>query len=147
MSAGTESNRIETNLVAGSPGLPSNLPAGAKAFQAAVDGKLTKDVWEAILNAQIEKAKSGDRGAAQFLLEYAGGVASLRGATFVQENHHHNHSHYHPAANAVPAKPTANKAGEEDLKPQEWEQRRADHAQRVAARVAGAEAPLTSRMG
>lgn len=69
--------------------LPSNLPAGAKAFQAAVDGKLTQDVWEVILNAQIEKAKSGDRGAAKFLLEYAGGVASMRGATFVQETHYH----------------------------------------------------------
>jgi hypothetical protein len=74
-----------------SSALPSNLPAGAVAFQAAVDGKLTKEVWETILQAQIEKAKQGDRGAAKFLLEYAGGVSSMRGATFVQENHEHHH--------------------------------------------------------
>lgn len=73
--------------------LPANLPAGAKAFQQAVDGKLTPDVWGEILDAQISKAKQGDRGAAKFLLEYAGGVASMRGATFVQQNHHHEHFH------------------------------------------------------
>jgi hypothetical protein len=73
--------------------LPANIPDGAKAFQAAVDGKLTREIWEQILDAQIAKTKEGDRGAARFLLEYAGGVASMRGATFVQENHQHDHYH------------------------------------------------------
>ena len=70
---------------------PFALPKGARAFQEAVDGKLTPGIWSEILQAQIEKAKGGDRGAAQFLIEYAGGVQSFRGATFVQENHHHYH--------------------------------------------------------
>lgn len=74
------------------PMLPDNLPAGAVAFQAAVDGKLTKEVWTEILEAQIRKARDGDRGAAKFLLDYAGGVTSMRGATFVQENHHHHYA-------------------------------------------------------
>lgn len=111
--------------------LPANLPAGAKAFQAAVDGKLTQEVWGQILDAQIEKAKGGDRGAAKFLLEYAGGVASMRGATFVQENH--QHSHYHEGASLEP-EPSVN--GEDaELSPDQYEHRRHLHAQRVSARI------------
>lgn len=78
--------------------LMDQLPAGAKAFHAAVADKLTKDVWAEILEAQVKKAREGDRGAAKFLLEYAGGVASMRGATFVQENHTHEHYHEPKAA-------------------------------------------------
>lgn len=117
--------------------LPENLPAGAQAFQAAADGKLTKEIWEQILQAQIEKATQGDRGAAKFLIEYAGGVASLRGATFVQENH--SHTHYHEAESPG-AKPVAAKVGGEEpaLSPDEYETRRQMNARRVSARVAAA---------
>lgn len=118
--------------VARGAALPENLPAGAKAFQAAVDGKLTQEVWEQILNAQIEKAKGGDRGAAKFLLEYAGGVASMRGATFVQE--HHQHNHYHEHDGSVPA-PRSD--GEQaDLSPEDYEASRLRHARRATARAA-----------
>lgn len=124
-------NGNDRQLVPKDQALPANLPAGAKAFQAAVDGKLTRDVWEQILNAQIEKAKGGDRGAAKFLLEYAGGVASMRGATFVQENH--QHSHYHESVPTDEA-PRVNGEGG-GLSPNQYEQKRSLHAQRISARM------------
>jgi hypothetical protein len=120
--------------------LPDNLPAGAKAFQAAVDGKLTREVWAQIIDAQIAKAKEGDRGAAKFLLEYAGGVASMRGATFVQENHQHDHYHELPDAavrsaprltgsTTVPGEPA-------DRSPADYERARERKARRIASAAA-----------
>lgn len=123
-----------TDIVTPSPtALPDNLPAGARAFQAAVDGMLTTDIWKEILNAQVEKAKSGDRGAAKFLLEYAGGVASLRGATFVQENHHHQH--YYEADGKPATAQQPRQIGEQSgISPNQYSAARDRNAQRVAAR-------------
>ena len=125
-------NASDRQLVPSGQSLPANLPAGAKAFQAAVDGKLTQDVWGQILDAQIQKAKEGDLGAAKFLLEYAGGVASLRGATFVQENH--QHSHYHEGQGPAPTRSV--KGEDPEMSPSDYEARRALHAQRTSAKAA-----------
>jgi len=129
MNAITKEQAVPASLA-----LPETLPAGARAFQAAVDGKLTTDVWNDILEAQIKKAKEGDRSAAKFLLEYAGGVASMRGATFVQQTHHHQH--YYEADGDAPA--TVRRTGEQTgLSPAEWEARKNRNARRVAARAGG----------
>lgn len=119
--------------------LPDNLPAGAKAFQAAVDGKLTQEVWQQILEAQIDKAKKGDRGAAKFLLEYAGGVASIRGATFVQENHHHEHFHEGTNGQQAP-RLTDRRVSQEDppaRSPDDWEAGRERRARQTSNVVNG----------
>lgn len=131
-------SQLVTTNVAQRSSLPDNLPAGAKAFQAAVDGKLTPEVWGLILDAQINKAKEGDRGAAKFLLEYAGGVASMRGATFVQENHHHEH--FHEPANQKPTPKLTNEsklvAGDvPERTPHDFEQDRERRARSVAGNV------------
>lgn len=129
---------MEKALAPANQKLPENLPSGARAFQAAIDGKLTQDTWSEILQAQIEKAKQGDCGAAKFLLEYAGGVASMRGATFVQETHHHEH--YHEADDKKPSlKANAGMklaSGDvPDRSTEEYEAERARTARRTAARV------------
>ena len=107
--------------------LNDNLPAGAKAFQAAIDGVLTEDIWKEIITAQIKKAQDGDRGAAKFLIEYAGGVSSFRGATFVQENHTHQHFH----ESEMP-KLTDSKTKGGGMSIDEWERKREERARQVA---------------
>ncbi len=98
--------------VQATPTLPANLPAGARAFQEAVDGKLTPAIWGKILEAQIKKAENGDRGAAQFLIEYAGGVQSFRGATFVNEVHHHHYQAELSEDEAAPAPKPRGRGGD-----------------------------------
>lgn len=122
------------------------LPKGAQAFQRAVDESITPDIWKEILSAQVKKAKEGNEKAARFLIEYAGGVASFRGATFVQQTHHHQHYHGETGPSltdrqevARPAKPQKRLQGDDvpDRTPDEYESARERAARQVASRVKG----------
>jgi hypothetical protein len=65
------------------------VPPWMQAMREAAERKLTGDVMERIIDAQIRKAEQGDQRAARFVLDYLGGAMALKGATFNQHNHYY----------------------------------------------------------
>lgn len=68
------------------------LPDWIVQIRRALQAQIKSDDIEQIMQKQIELAKQGDRHAAKFVLDQMGQLASLKGATLNQVNHHH---HYH----------------------------------------------------
>ncbi len=69
-----------------------------KMRRAAMDAITDADI-KAIVQKQVEKAKEGDPNALKFVFDQVLGGAQLKGATFVQTNHHYGED-------AQPDKPT-----------------------------------------
>lgn len=86
------------------------LPTWMLELRKALQQQIKPDDVEQIMAKQIELAKKGDRNAAKFVFDQMGQLASLKGATLVQHNHH-----YH-GDDAEPSKPTKARAGSKSKK-------------------------------
>lgn len=85
---------------------------------------LPPETIKAIVAKQSEKAAGGDERAARFLFDVVMGGSAFKGATFVQKNETHNHSHYHE-----------DQAADDPTSPATWEKNRQRKAARLAATV------------
>ena len=66
------------------------LPAWIKQMRAAVRESVSDEDLQAIIQAQVDKAKEGDQKAAKFVLDQLGQLASLKGVKIEQHNHHYH---------------------------------------------------------
>ena len=82
----------------------SMVPSWITNLRSAAMNVLTQNDVEAIVKAQIAQAKKGDKNAIKFVFDQLLGGASIRGATFIQNNY--------PGED--PAKPTKAVPGTED---------------------------------